>query len=137
MRHEFNIAKISDAGRRRERDRREKGRQWPIAKFDRQGSSVSGETVTALFFDIYWLRRGQATSVKTYSCCPSRITSTRLPARLPTTNSNPSLVGSIVINEIVPSSFFRDATVLFHSPKSNVVTPFWLDTASSPSSLLE
>jgi hypothetical protein len=32
-----------------------------------------------------------------------------------TTNSNPRLVGSIVTNEIVPSSFLRDAAVLLHS----------------------
>jgi hypothetical protein len=58
-----------------------------------------------------------ATSVNTYSCCPSRIVSVLLPAFSPTTNSNPAFVGSIVINEIVPSSLFRDATALFHSPR--------------------
>src|ERR1035438_217533 len=78
-----------------------------------------------------------AVSVKVYSCWPSRMISTRLPARSPTTNSNPSVPGSIVMNDVVPSSFFRDATVLFHSPRSKVVTPLSVSTARSPSSLLE
>ena len=42
----------------------------------------------------------------------------RLPSLSATTNSNPSIVGSIVMKEIVPSSFFRDATALCHSPTS-------------------
>jgi hypothetical protein len=51
------------------------------------------------------------------------MTSARLPDRSATTNSNPMFVGSMVRNEIVPSSFLRDATLLFHSPKTNVVAP--------------
>src|SRR6266540_1712195 len=62
--------------------------------------------------------------------------STRLPERSPTTNSYPSLVGSMVMNDMVPSSFLREATALFHSPKSKVVAPFLLSTSIVPSSLL-
>ncbi len=42
----------------------------------------------------------------------------------------------MVMNEIVPSSFLRDATVLFHSPKSKTVAVFSFRTASSPKALL-
>lgn len=66
-------------------------------------------------------------SVNTYSCWPSRMTSARLPDRSATTNSNPMFVGSVVMNETVPSSFLREATLLFHSPKSNVVAPATVD----------
>src|SRR5947208_13735827 len=75
-------------------------------------------------------------SVNTYSCWPSRTTSTRLPDRSPATKSNPVTVGSAVIKDTVPSSFLREATVLFHSPKSNVVTPPSFLTVISPSTLL-
>ncbi len=47
--------------------------------------------------------------------------SRRFPSLSATTNSNPEIVGSIVMNEIVPSSFFREATALFHSPTSKSV----------------
>ena len=76
-------------------------------------------------------------STNTYSCCPSRITSARLPDRSATTNSNPSFVGSMVMNETVPSSFFREATLLFHPPKSNVVEPRSFITAILPRAELE
>ena len=39
----------------------------------------------------------------------------------PTTNSNPMTPGAMVMNDIVPSGFLRDATSLLHSPKSNTV----------------
>jgi len=74
-------------------------------------------------------------SVNMYSCCPSRTVNVRSPAFSPTTNSNPSSVGSMVMNEMLPSSFFRDATALFHSPKSNTVCSFALRTSISPRSL--
>ena len=55
----------------------------------------------------------QGASVSTYSCCASRTMSTlfpsrSFPSRSPTTKSSPAKVGSIVMNETDPSSFFRD-----------------------------
>jgi hypothetical protein len=45
----------------------------------------------------------------------------------------PSTVGSMVTNEIVPSSFLREATALYHVPKSKIVAPSCLRTVSVPS----
>src|SRR6266566_4540445 len=69
--------------------------------------------------------------VNTYSCCASRIVS-RFPAPSLTTNSKPSTPGSMVRNEIEPSGFFRDATSLRNSPKSNTVRPPAGRTSMSP-----
>ena len=57
-------------------------------------------------------------SLKTYSCWPSRMISARLPLRSALTNSNPGRVGSMRINEMVPSSFLREATLLFQPLKA-------------------
>jgi hypothetical protein len=59
----------------------------------------------------------------------------RLPSLSATTNSNPALEGSMVMNDVEPSSFFREATVLFHSPVSKTVALPSLTTLTSPSSL--
>jgi len=40
------------------------------------------------------------------------------------------------MKEIVPSSFLRDATALFHSPKSKTIPPARRSTLRSPSDLL-
>src|SRR5262249_10228034 len=45
-------------------------------------------------------------SPNTYSCCASRTTNRRAAAESATTNSNPERVGSMVMNDVVPSSFF-------------------------------
>src|SRR5262249_57461761 len=72
-------------------------------------------------------------SSKTYSCCASRVIRRRFPSLSATTNSNPSSVGSIVMNEIVPSSFFLDATTLFPSPTSPIFPCPSLSPLPSPS----
>ena len=52
---------------------------------------------------------------------------------VPTTNSKPVIPGAMVRNEIVPSGFLREATSLFHSPKSKTVAAPARLTAISPS----
>src|SRR5690606_36051318 len=49
-------------------------------------------------------------SLKTYSCWLSRVMRARLPSLSARTNSKPSLVGSMVMKEVVPSSLARLAT---------------------------
>src|SRR5260221_13114022 len=61
---------------------------------------------------------GDQLSMNTYSCCASRMMSRRLPSWSATTNSKPPREGTIVMKEMVPSSFLRVATGLDHSPKS-------------------
>jgi hypothetical protein len=39
----------------------------------------------------------------------------------PIVNSKPLAPGAMVMNDMVPSGFLREATSLFHSPKSNIV----------------
>jgi hypothetical protein len=38
----------------------------------------------------------------------------------------------MVMNDVVPSGFLRVATSLFHSPKSNVLLPFWIKPSATP-----
>src|ERR1051326_2093372 len=49
-------------------------------------------------------------SVKRYSCCASRNVSVRALSLLFMTKARPPKPGTIVTNEVVPSSFLRDAT---------------------------
>jgi len=75
----------------------------------------------------------QPASVKAYSCCMSRTTSTRLPSRFSTMNGMPSTPGAIVTIERVPSSFLRVATGVFHPPNRNVHVVPSVVTTMSPS----
>ena len=50
----------------------------------------------------------------------------------PTTNSTPMMPGATVRNETVPSGLWRDATSLFHSPKSKIVRRGRHDGRRSP-----
>src|SRR5258708_38089004 len=61
-------------------------------------------------------------SVKRYSCCASRKVSVHLPSLSSVTKDKPEKPGTIVTNAVVPSSFLRDATDDFHSPKSKRVS---------------
>ena len=55
--------------------------------------------------------------------------SARLPLRSALTNSNPSRVPSMVMNEMVPSSFLREATLLFHPVEhKSVLAPLVLES---------
>src|SRR5262249_50868858 len=74
-------------------------------------------------------------SSNTYSCWASRRVRV-LFALEPTTKANPFAPGAVVMNEIVPSGFFREAISLFHSPKSNTVVPPLRWTAISPKAAL-
>ena len=57
--------------------------------------------------------------------------------RIPRRTRTPDIPGAVVRNEIVPSGFLRDATSLFHSPKSKIVAPPARLTAISPSAGFE
>src|SRR5882762_9843518 len=66
---------------------------------------------------------GDADSTKAYSCWASRMISALFPSRSPTTKLKPLTVGSIEMNDVVPSSFLREATALRHLPKSKIAAP--------------
>jgi hypothetical protein len=51
----------------------------------------------------------------------------------PIVNSKPLAPGAMVMNDMVPSGFLREATSLFHSPKSNIVEAPDVLTVISPS----
>src|SRR5262245_60769522 len=78
-----------------------------------------------------------STAVKTYSCCASRKVRVRLASLSPTTKVSPPKPGTSVTKAVVPSSFLRDATGVFHSPKSNHVPSSRRETAISPSDAFE
>src|SRR5262249_61530495 len=72
------------------------------------------------------------TAINTYSCWASRMIKACLPSRSPTTKLKPTAVGSIRMKDVVPSSFRREATELYHLPKSKIVAPSCARTTSSP-----
>src|SRR6266700_2544403 len=72
-------------------------------------------------------------SVKRYSCCASRKVRVRCPSLSSITKDKPVKPGTIVTNAVVPSSFLRDATADFHSPKSKRASAPTRTTAISPS----
>ena len=76
-------------------------------------------------------------SVSVYSCCPLRSLSVRF-APLSTTNSrlNPQIPASTARNDTLPSGLRRDATSLFHSPKSKTTAEPSRRTEISPRSSL-
>ena len=75
---------------------------------------------------------GDVNSMKAYSCWASRVINARFPSLSPTTKF-PSIVGSIRMKDVVPSSFLREATELCHFPKSKIVAPSCVRTRSAPS----
>src|SRR6266581_7620724 len=72
-------------------------------------------------------------SAKRYSCCASRKVRVRRPSLSSITKDKPIKPGTSVTNAVVPSSFLRDATADFHSPKSKRVSSPTRTTAISPS----
>jgi hypothetical protein len=75
-------------------------------------------------------------SSKTYSCCASRVTNVFF-APEPIVNSKPLAPGATVTKVTVSSGFLREATSLFHSPKSKIVAAPDLLTSISPSDAFE
>ena len=106
-----------------ERSARAQPGRWRRARRDPSNSArraraevgiVSGQRRTLLVFsaDCHF-------SVNTYSCWASR--RVRCACRLAAPDDARGPAPDHRQNDVVPSGFFRDATSLFHSPKSNIV----------------
>src|SRR2546428_9600842 len=126
------VAREAGGGRARDRSAPPPARRARDQPRNRETASERKPRLSSESEERFRGRESDYFSSNPYSCWASRSTSVRL-GPPPTVNSTPMIPGRIVRKDIEPSGFLREATSLFHSPKSNIVAPSVLLTAISPS----